>query len=940
MTTNRKTILLAATSLVVAAQFAHAAPFVWDGGGADNNWSTGLNWDVDAAPAATADTMTFDNAGVGKLANTVDAGLAGTAFSRLLYRQDSAANVYTTSIDRSVNLTLNFGPASNTATAANATMVVMPFTDTAAFGGSTLSHVVFNNTGTGTAGALNITAGNFLVSGRPGTSNAFHSGAILDLSGLSSFTYSQALPQIAGNNAVFGVGTGQGAGSGDNGAVYGKLILAPVSTITSNRVSIGGQNSGGTSSTNPNLHGIQPMSHLMLGQSTTVNPNLSGNVYAGGDPGGSPTRTASGAWIFQTGLTNPTVTIGAAGAFVNGLEVGRHRGSTGHSVFGVMDYTSASGTSDGILNGEFAGWSIGFSSTGTAESGGGYGMLNMNDGTANLTGSITMASVNGASSRGSAIAGTLNVGVRGAPNDTGAGTINAAANLVVGQRTVASSGSISRATVTVDNNGSLTANRVFIGNNTIATGTGTDMPIGSVIGIVNLNGGTLTTGQVQKGADPVTQLGTNTTRLINFDGGTLKVKTGTTFGATYMEGLNGAYVYAGGGTIDTNGQNVTINQPLSAPTGDGIDGITVNTAGSNYKVAPIVMISGGGGVGATAVARIDGTTGAVLGVDVTNRGTGYTSAPLIELVANGGTNLPFGVTAGTAPAFGNIQNHLYPYAGTKATTTANLLPNVGGTITKTGAGTLTVPNVRLPGVAANGGTLKAAEQANPYVVASEAGTSKVTTLSASSGLIDLTNTKIITQDASFTTPTYDGINDIYVYDGVHGLVQRGRGDGSWNGTSGVTTSQTDATTGTLTSLAVGTGAELRGLGPTDTELFAGQTINGDSTVVMYTYGGDADMDGDLDGDDYFYLDSNVLQSETVFGWHQGDFNYDGRLNGDDYFILDSNILQAQASGNVFWVRPPEFASGSSGLAAVPEPASIGLIGVAATGLLGRRRRAK
>ena len=276
-------------------------------------------------------------------------------------------------------------------------------------------------------------------------------------------------------------------------------------------------------------------------------------------------------------------------------------------------------------------------------------------------------------------------------------------------------------------------------------------------------------------------------------------------------------------------------------------------------------------------------------------------------------------------------------AAGSSVTISNIQPAANVNITKTGAGTAAVNNIRVPVATVSAGTLKAIEQANPYDVASEAGTSKVTKLNAATGLLDVTNTKIITQDASIpTTPVYDGVNDIYTYSGVHGLVQKGRGDGSWNGTSGITTSQTDATTGVLTSVAVGTGAELRGLGPTATELFAGQTINGTSTVVMYTYGGDADMDGDLDGDDYFYLDSNVLQSETVFGWHQGDFNYDGRLNGDDYFILDSNILQAQASGNVFWVRPPEFSAG--GIQAVPEPASIGLLAVAGGALLHRRRK--
>ena len=317
--------------------------------------------------------------------------------------------------------------------------------------------------------------------------------------------------------------------------------------------------------------------------------------------------------------------------------------------------------------------------------------------------------------------------------------------------------------------------------------------------------------------------------------------------------------------------------------------------------------------GSNAITMTSLTTG-IFGSLKVNSGSHTVSAPL---VLNRPTNINV-VNSGSTLTLSNV--------------TAN------GRLVKLGAGNVALNNVRTPSLTVSAGKVTVIPQANPYDVASEAGTGKVTTLTASAGLIDLTNTKIITQDASIpTTPVYDGVNDIYTYSGVHGLVQKGRGDGSWNGTSGITTSQTDATTGVLTSVAVGTGAELRGLGPTATELFAGQTINGASTVVMYTYGGDADMDGDLDGDDYFYLDSNVLQSETVFGWTKGDFNYDGRLNGDDYFILDSNILQAQASGNVFWVRPPEF--GAGGIQAVPEPASIGLLGVGAMGLL-RRRRSK
>lgn len=161
------------------------------------------------------------------------------------------------------------------------------------------------------------------------------------------------------------------------------------------------------------------------------------------------------------------------------------------------------------------------------------------------------------------------------------------------------------------------------------------------------------------------------------------------------------------------------------------------------------------------------------------------------------------------------------------------------------------------------------------------------------------------------------------YTGVLGLVQTGRGDGSWNGASGITTGMTDATTGVFTTLAVATGAEIRGLGPAQTDVWCGQTINGNSTLVMYTWGGDADLNGELNGDDYFYLDSNILASQaspgnpTFLGFHNGDFDYNGELNGDDYFVLDSNILQAQASS-------PFPTSTGAGLASVPEPSLLTL----------------
>ena len=85
------------------------------------------------------------------------------------------------------------------------------------------------------------------------------------------------------------------------------------------------------------------------------------------------------------------------------------------------------------------------------------------------------------------------------------------------------------------------------------------------------------------------------------------------------------------------------------------------------------------------------------------------------------------------------------------------------------------------------------------------------------------------------------------------------------------------------------------------------------------------------------IDSNIVNSGTVFGYGNGDFDYNGEINGDDYFIIDANITAAQASAP-FYTAGGEGGGGTVGLAAVPEPGSIGMLGMAACGLLRRRRR--
>jgi len=106
--------------------------------------------------------------------------------------------------------------------------------------------------------------------------------------------------------------------------------------------------------------------------------------------------------------------------------------------------------------------------------------------------------------------------------------------------------------------------------------------------------------------------------------------------------------------------------------------------------------------------------------------------------------------------------------------------------------------------------------------------------------------------------------------------------------------------------------------------------------VMYTYGGDANLDGKINVDDYGHIDSSVVLP-GVSGWFNGDFNYDGKINVDDYGIIDFSLgvqgpplLSGAASGG---------ASGLSGVSAVPEPtAAAGVLLLSAGTLLTKRRR--
>jgi hypothetical protein len=83
--------------------------------------------------------------------------------------------------------------------------------------------------------------------------------------------------------------------------------------------------------------------------------------------------------------------------------------------------------------------------------------------------------------------------------------------------------------------------------------------------------------------------------------------------------------------------SVCINYIPVCPTLGGVGNLTVTSSGNGYTEPPTVVISGGGGTGATAVAQL--AFGGVSAVTITNPGSGYTSNPNVFFV--GGNDSAF-----------------------------------------------------------------------------------------------------------------------------------------------------------------------------------------------------------------------------------------------------------------------------------------------------------
>jgi autotransporter-associated beta strand protein len=469
------------------------------------------------------------------------------------------------------------------------------------------------------------------------------------------------------------------------------------------------------------------------------------------------------------------------------------------------------------------------------------------------------------------------------------------------------------------------------GGGTLATAA--NFMLTGTVGTLTVNGGSFahTAGNKQFGGRLLVGNGAGTFGNYTLGGGTLGVSNnvlGVGSAAVGVDG-DGTFVQTGG-TFNVNGFNQSLVIGQNA-TGVGTYAITAGTL--NARRLHVGRDNGSAGT----VNVLGGTTNVGFDVEIA-LGAGASGTVHV----NGGSmTAPAIYVGGTSGGGGGAG--ILSVAGGTATATGELRvwDTPGGTAINLSTGKLSVGSLRTSGnplrFTWSGGTLEFTSESPMIGAGADLGTSvtlssgktlRVTGASKTinvrgtgavnftGGRADLTDKKMIVVNGDVGTATGG------VYTGLTRQIQLAHNGGAWDG-PGITTSKPDAVAG-LTAIGIGMAGDLG----YDNQLFAGVTVSGNTALLMYTYAGDANVDGIISGDDYAAIDFNIAVPNSS-GWHNGDFNYDGIISGDDYAAIDFNIVAQGAP----------FATSTSvgGVNAVPEPA--GTVALLA-GCLALRRRAR
>jgi autotransporter-associated beta strand protein len=412
----------------------------------------------------------------------------------------------------------------------------------------------------------------------------------------------------------------------------------------------------------------------------------------------------------------------------------------------------------------------------------------------------------------------------------------------------------------------------------------------------------------------------------NINGGTLNLNgnpliVGLLAGSgTLNVGAGSSIMNAGQLTVATNGDNnAFVNQNGGT--------ITIATAGT------LLLANGSGNTGiynlsgGTLVTSLVTTAGGTSTLNF-NGGTLKAAAATTNFI-NGLTSV--NVLAGTGSAIDN---------GGFAVTIAHALVHGGssspdggmtfqgsGTTTLTGSNTYTGPTTVAAGKLlltnaaslSSGSILNISSGAMTQITAHTGSTPTVLQIGGLnvSGVFDVTNNDVVVKGAGTAGVTL-----------TMTALAAGYNGGAWNGTSGILSSNAASSAQRLTAVGVATGLSS----------FEGLTVSSSDELIKYTYYGDANLDGAVDGSDYTLVDFGFNNHLT--GWQNGDFNYDGKVDGSDYTLIDNAFNTQGASlgvnpASLFASAASRFSGASS---AVPEPASLSALGLAVAGGTLRRRR--
>ncbi len=237
----------------------------------------------------------------------------------------------------------------------------------------------------------------------------------------------------------------------------------------------------------------------------------------------------------------------------------------------------------------------------------------------------------------------------------------------------------------------------------------------------------------------------------------------------------------------------------------------------------------------------------------------------------------------------------------------------------------TVPGLTI----STGGTAVADPAANhanrQLLVITDAGFTLAGSAGNWTGLLNLNN-----NDLDLTTASLATVTD---------QVRQGYAGGTWAGTGGIASGSAAADPKRLTALGVVQNNQGGSPLYSATNLFDGTAPGAADVLVKYTYYGDANLDGVVDGRDYALIDAGYLSDGALTGWYYGDFNYDGKVDASDYTLIDNAFNNQGVSLSTSALTATDTAEVSPpGDTTVPEPATASALTIGGVVLIRRRRR--